>query len=77
MLCHYSLGKVKHIFTPSIFASFSGGLTQIDPTKNYYKILNLDNHATLPEIKKNFYELAKQYHPDTIKGKEEEFKLIN
>jgi len=32
--------------------------------KDYYKILELDVSATLPEIKKAYRRLAQQYHPD-------------
>jgi preprotein translocase subunit Sec63 len=30
----------------------------------YYKILNLNSSATLEDIKKEYYKLAKKYHPD-------------
>ena len=49
--------------------------------KNYYKILDFDtNKVTIDEIKSNFRELAKKYHPDVNVGdaeKEERFKDIN
>lgn len=32
--------------------------------KDYYKILELEPSASLPEIKKAFRKLAQQYHPD-------------
>ncbi len=38
--------------------------------KNYYKILNISEQADQQQIKKAFRELAKKYHPDTVKGKE-------
>jgi DnaJ-class molecular chaperone len=43
-------------------------------SKNYYQILNLKESASQVEIKKSFRELAKKYHPDSNKGKEESFK---
>lgn len=46
-------------------------------TKNYYKILNISENASQDDIKKAFRNLAKKYHPDTTKGKEEEFKEVN
>ena len=46
--------------------------------KCYYKILNLPLSATSDDIKKEYYKLAKQYHPDQTKSnfKEEKFKEI-
>jgi curved DNA-binding protein CbpA len=48
-----------------------------NPAKNYYKILSVGEQASQPEIKKAFRDLAKKYHPDTNKGKEELFKEVN
>jgi DnaJ-class molecular chaperone len=45
-----------------------------DTTKDYYKILNLSKTVKEGEIKKAFRELAKKYHPDYSKGKEDKFK---
>lgn len=49
----------------------------IDYKKNYYEILKVNEKATLIEIKRNFYKLAKESHPDTSKGNEDLFKQIN
>jgi len=38
--------------------------------------LNVEQHAEMDEIKKNYYRLAKKYHPDLNKGHEDKFKLI-
>jgi len=30
----------------------------------YYKLLNIDPNASVDEIKREYYKLAKKYHPD-------------
>jgi DnaJ-class molecular chaperone len=45
--------------------------------KNYYDILGVKGNAEQKDIKYAFKSLAKQYHPDHNKGKEELFKEIN
>lgn len=47
---------------------------------NYYQILQIDRNATTKQIKKHYYKLARQYHPDKHNGdpdKCEEFKLLS
>jgi DnaJ-class molecular chaperone len=46
---------------------------------NYYEILKIPQESTKNEIKKSYYNLAKQYHPDKNKTLEAEnmFKDIN
>jgi hypothetical protein len=48
-----------------------------NPEKNYYQILELSKDASDADIKKSYYKLAKQYHPDVNKGYETRFKEIS
>lgn len=43
--------------------------------KSFYEILGLDNEATLEDIKKAYFKLAKEYHPD-INDSEEGQKIF-
>jgi molecular chaperone DnaJ len=48
--------------------------------RDYYAILGVPRTATQADIKKAFRKLARQYHPDTSKGKpgaEQRFKEVN
>lgn len=47
---------------------------KINPQGNYYHKLMLKDTASLVEIKKNYYELIKKYHPDLNKDQESTFK---
>lgn len=51
--------------------------SKIDPSKDWYKILQVDKNATPEDIKKSYYSLAKKYHPDVNKGSDDNFKDIN
>ena len=44
--------------------------------KDYYKILGVSPTDDLPEIKRKYFELAKQLHPDKQLGNEEKFKEL-
>lgn len=44
--------------------------------KDYYKILEVEEKASLDEIKKSYRRLAAQYHPDRNPDGEEKFKEI-
>ncbi len=44
--------------------------------KNYHKVLNLDETASIKEVKKRYKELAKKYHPDVNKDKSAHKKFL-
>ena len=44
--------------------------------KNLYEVLEVDKKATQEEIKIAYKRLVKLYHPDLVKGKEEQFKEV-
>ncbi len=46
---------------------------------DYYKILGIDRNISQKELKKKYYKLARQYHPDVAEDKktaEDKFKRI-
>jgi DnaJ-class molecular chaperone len=45
--------------------------------KDYYKILGVDRAADAKAIKSAYRKLARKYHPDVNKGKDDRFKEIN
>jgi DnaJ-class molecular chaperone len=44
--------------------------------KDYYKILGVDRSADAKAIKSAYRRLARKYHPDVAKGKEDRFKEV-
>lgn len=51
--------------------------TLIDPTKDYYSILQVDNTSKPSEIKRSYKKLSMKHHPDRPKGDEDKMKAIN
>lgn len=72
-----AFSRISISHTLKLCAGFSHSQVTIDPDKNYYKILDISANAELSDVKRSFYDKAKQCHPDSVTGKEEEFKLIS
>ena len=45
-------------------------------SKSYYDILEIDQHATIADIKKSFRLLALKHHPDKNKSNESHQKFL-
>ena len=45
--------------------------------RDYYKILGVDRKADEKTIKSAYRKLARKYHPDVNKGKDDKFKEIS
>lgn len=45
-----------------------------DPRKQYAEILNLSTKPTVSEIRKNYRQLSKKYHPDRVASLGDEFQ---
>ena len=59
------------------FYGFNNEVPKYDPTKDYYRILDVNKNSSDTQIKKAYYSLAKQYHPDSNPGFQGKFKQIN
>lgn len=67
--CKKEIDKTSK-FCPS--CGYSAGLKE-----DYYDILGIPRNSSKDDIKKSYYILAKQYHPDKNNGNEKRFKKIN
>lgn len=52
-------------------------MPDFDPQRDYYKVLGVSPGANDVEIKKAYYKLAQQYHPDKNAKTEDKFKEIS
>jgi DnaJ-domain-containing protein 1 len=67
------------IFPESVLRGWFDAPSQPDEAQNLYSVLAVARNSTADEIKKGFWRMAKQWHPDTCKepNAEEQFKAIN
>ncbi len=70
-----ALKKIKNIFNISELQYNSIKSRYFNETNRYYKLLHCTPDCTVEEVKSNYKNLAKDFHPDTIisKGLPEEF----
>ena len=66
------IGKVQTTVKSSLFNrtkfNFMNEVPKFDPSKDYYKVLGVRKESSESEVKRAYYSLAKQYHPDSHAG---------
>jgi curved DNA-binding protein CbpA len=62
----------------NIFKCHFSTKIKFNPSKDtcYYKVLNVPSTATLEVIKKEYYKLAKKYHPDNVNEKSKDNQSV-
>jgi len=73
MMIKNIFGKIGTSSSRSLFSrntyALNNQVPKYDPEKDYYKILEVSKEATDSDVKKAYYRLAKEYHPDSNPGK--------
>lgn len=62
---------------PFLFFKFSKRASKFDPSKDYYKILDVNPFSSKNTIRTAYLRLAKKYHPDINPEGKEKFSSIH